>query len=402
MNSARLHIVKDMSISIGANAAPLLILQLVVLPALGAHVSVEEYGLAITLASFFSFCPATLGSVLNNIRLIRDADYPVEKKGEDFGVLAAIAGTVSFMASTAYAASIANLSLLEYLMLGCTGLMFFLGTYWVVAFRLSIDYRAIFAANCTLATGYLIGFFLLMIAGLWELVYFTGQACMVAYLMRKTGIWKEPVRKTEGFSTIAKESILLSISTFLARVSGYCDRMILFPLLGATAASVYYVSTLLAKIVSLLTSSANNVILSYLAKESVASKRKFWITLAVGVVTCALCYGIVMAVSPVVLSLLYPQFAQEALSCLPITSCTAFVMVLTGLVDPYVLRYRPMSWQLLFSSLSVTVYVCAAIFLMGKFGLIGFCWGALIAESVRLMAEIAVFCFSKKERKEQL
>lgn len=400
MHFGHLRVVKDMAISVGGNAVPLFVLQFIVLPALGVNVPSDQYGLVITLASFFSFCPATFGTVLNNVRLIRDNEYAEGDKGKDFSVLVALLSAVSFAASALYAGSIASLGIAEYLALGLTGTLFFLNAYWVVAFRLKIDYRSIFLANVMLALGYLAGFGLLLVCGFWELIYLCGQACMAIYLIKTTGMLKTPLRRTGHFAQITKEAVQLSIASFLARVSSYCDRMILFPLLGGTAASVYYVSTLLAKVVSLLATSINNVVLSYLAKKTDVSNKRFLMTIAIGAIICCICYGIVMVVSPPVLSFLYPQFVDEALVCLPITSVTAFVTVLKGLVDPYVLRFRPILWQILFSGLSVIIYFFAAFLLLSEFGLIGFCWGALIAEVISLAATVIVFCVSGRTREE--
>lgn len=398
VSNTRVQIAKDMAISIGGNIVPLAVLQFVVLPSLGSRVSDDQYGLVITLASFFSFCPATLGAVLNNILLIRISDYSKIGEEGDFSVLAIFAGGLSFASAIAYAATVAVLESGEYLALGFTALMFFLNAYWVVAFRIKLDYRKIFFANLALALGYVAGFAFFLVFRVWEIVYFFGQLCMLAYLIAKTEIWRIPPKRTRLFSSTAKDAALLTVSSFFARVSGYCDRMMLFPLMGGAAASVYYVSTLLAKVVGLLASSINNVVLSYLSKRTDVSSKSFWMTLTTGVAICLLCYGVVQVISLPMLSFLYPQFVDEASIYLPITSATAFISVLTGLVDPYVLRFRSTGWQLLFSGLSVTVYASAALSLLCLWGLMGFCWGALIAELVRLLAEVMVFCFSQKRK----
>lgn len=384
-----------MAINILASAVPLVVLQLVILPLVAVRVDAAEYGLIVTVASFFSFCPATLGNVINNVRLIRNKDYENNGLKGDFNVLVLVSTLLSVLLSMGYIYMFVHLSLTGALLVVVTSALWCLQSYWLVAFRLQVDYVAILVNNILLSIGYTLGLALFAVSGYWELIYFSGQVFSFLYLLKTTRIWREPCVKTRLFYSVLKESGLLTASGLLACMSTYCDRIILFPLLGGSLVSVYYVSTLFAKIISFAASAVNNVALSYLSKVEDSQRKSFWATLFAGAVVCLLCYFAVIVVAPLFLQMLYPQFVQQALIYVPIASATAFVSVLSSLMNPYILRFRPMKWQLVFSAASASIYMIAAFALTCLFGLMGFCWGAFIAETIRFCAIILVFCFAK-------
>ena len=60
----------DMLLNILATAIPIVVLQLWLLPSLSRSMSDSQYGLLVTVVSFFNVLPSTAGNVLNNIRLL--------------------------------------------------------------------------------------------------------------------------------------------------------------------------------------------------------------------------------------------------------------------------------------------------------------------------------------------
>lgn len=386
-----------MVISIVANAVPLAVLQLAVLPLLAGKLDANTYGLVVTLASFFSFCPATFGNVITNVRLIRNNDYKDAEISGDFNVLVLFAMVIAIVATTVYSSFVACLNVADILLVNITSVLWTVQSYWIVAFRLDLNYFSILINNIVMSLGYVVGYLAYTAGCAWECVYLVGQLFSVVHLLRVTNVWREPCVRTKLFPSVAKESLLLTVSGLLSRTSTYCDRIVLFPLLGGTSVSVYYVSTLFAKIISFATSAINNVILSYLSRARDEQRRMFWLSLLVGAVVCLVSYFVVLAVSPALLQILYPQFVQEALVYVPVTSATAFIVVLTNIANPYVLRFYSMEWQMMFSGVSAAVYLASAFVLTGLFGLLGFCWGALVAEIIRLALTVGVFCFAPKK-----
>ncbi len=386
----RTKVLRDMAINIAASAIPLLVLKLIVLPLVAIETTSGQYGLVVTVDSFLSFCPATIGNVINNVRLIRNRDYESEHQG-DFNVITLMGEAVSLICTIAYFASLNALAPLNGILAVLASVLWLLQSYWLVAFRIKIDYVGVFINNVVMSAGYLVGLLAFHTSGYWAFVYLTGQVFADLHLMRVTSLWKEPMRRTKLFKPVLVDTVTLAGSSLLARASSYCDRLILYPLLGGAAVSVYYVSTLFAKVISMITTPVSNVVLSYLAVREKAESHRFRITMIVGAVACCVAYFAILLIAGPAMRLIYPKFADAALMYLPITSITALVSVLYSLANPFVLRFCPMRWQMLFSAVTLIIYLAAALVLLSVYGMMGFCWGALIAETARLLLVVVAY-----------
>ena len=68
----RINFLQDVSLNIFASFMMTGILQIVVYPFLGSHMSADSYGLFLTLIGIVNIISVTLGNSLNNVRLLRD------------------------------------------------------------------------------------------------------------------------------------------------------------------------------------------------------------------------------------------------------------------------------------------------------------------------------------------
>lgn len=259
-----------------------------------------------------------------------------------------------------------------------------------------MDYGSILWNSLWMSMGYLVGYVAFALTGAWTVIFLIGQAASVTYIAAKT----RPVRASIGPSghlgDLVRESGVLMASTFVARSASYCDRVILYPMIGGASVAVYYAATLVPKLVNMVASSMNSVILSFLSRHKTVDRTELLVVLGAGLGVCVVCYGVVMVIAPPVLSVLYPQFVSASLSLLPVVTATAFTVVLSTLVSPYVLKYRSLRWQIVVSSISLALYLAAALALLSLFGLMGFCVGALLAEVARLLALLGIFFFGKE------
>lgn len=394
MSESKSKIVISFVFNLVALALPLVVLQLLVLPMMGRTMDGDRYGFVVAIFAFFSLIPGVLGNSLNNIRLIHESDWAAEEEG-GFNLLQIVFAIIGAMAVAIYAALNGYFSVSDLVLIAATGLLWTMREYGCVAFLIDMDYRSVLLNSVVMSSGYLLGYVAFLATGCWMLVFFVGQVLSVAYIFVRTGLKNGGVAKSDRFGSLVRESLILSASTFVARSASYCDRVILYPLIGGASVAVYYSATLVPKLVNMIASSMNSVILSFLSKRSKIHRNELFLVLVASFAVCVVCYGIVMAIAPPILSLLYPQFAEAALPLLPIVTATAFVVVLSTIVSPYVLKFRPIRWQMIVSIVSLVFYLAAALVLLYWFGLIGFCIGALLAETGRFTALLMIFIFGK-------
>ena len=385
-------VVFDMALNIVAAAIPTFVLQLLILPNLAKFMSDDNYGLLVTVLAFLNVVPSTTGNVLNNIRLLYNENYIETNNEGDFNVLLAILEGFNFLSVTVFLFYYdSNLTLFTVLMTGFTALLWLAREYFLVAFRLIINYKAILLCNVIMVGGYGIGYLLFLGTRVWQVIYICGLLCSLAYCFIRSRLWKEPFKITPLFKHTSNQGLLLLIAKILNRLLVYADKIIVFPVLGGALVSVYYAATVFGKVVSLMITPVNSVVLTYLAKVKSKTDSMLKSALLVGFAVCAVGYIVCVLISRPVLSILYPQYVDNAMNYIYLTTGTTVLYALISIVDPFIMKFFDMKWQIAINGGTVVVYLALGISLMIPWGLMGFCVGALLTNVLKLLFMIFTY-----------
>ena len=385
-------VVFDMALNIVATAIPTFVLQLLILPNLAKFMSDDNYGLLVTVLAFLNVMPSTMGNVLNNIRLLYNENYVETNNEGDFNILLAILEGVNFLSVTVFLFYYdSNLTLFTVLMTGITALLWLAREYFLVAFRLIINYRAILLCNVIMVGGYGIGYLLFLGTKVWQVIYISGLLCSLIYCFIRSRLWKEPFKITPLFKRTSTQGLLLLIAKILNRLLVYADKIIVFPVLGGALVSVYYAATVFGKVVSLMITPVNSVVLTYLAKAKKKTDSMLKSALLVGIAVCAVGYIVCVLISRPVLTILYPQYVDNAMHYIYLTTGTTVLYALISIVDPFIMKFFDMKWQIAINGGTVVVYLALGISLMILWGLMGFCVGALLTNVLKLLFMIFIY-----------
>ncbi len=390
-----------------ATAIPVIILQLVILPILGRNIESSEYGLIITVLSILNVIPATLGNALNNIRLIFNNRYLEEQENGDFQIILlseAVVNIILVILFSLYYFSNLNSPIpvsFHIFMIVIISILWLCREYYIVDFLIHLDYKKILVNNVLLAGGYIIGCFIvnyMNIWHIWEVIYISGYSASLFYIVSKTDIWKEKLVATPIFSRVFKENNIYIVSCILYRAISYADKMLLFPLLGGSNVTIYYVATLSGKVVNMLIMPLGGVVLAHITKKKEIDLVSFNRMLIYGGGASIIGYGLCVLLSRPILGLLYPQYVDDSMNLIFVTTATICIGVLVSLINPYVLKIKPMKWQAIINGITLILYFISAVILLKSYGLIGFCVGCLIANVMKLFVLVFVFYSSFKEK----
>ncbi|MEC5423400.1 hypothetical protein QGM71_07805 [Virgibacillus sp. C22-A2] len=385
----------DSLLNIIATAIPLVILQLVALPVVGATLGGSQYGLVVTLISLFTLLSLPFGNVLNNIRLLLDNEYKQNKTIGDFNILLIgaiiISSIVVTLGTVYYEGTFSLVSIILMVIISCSNL---LREYTIVTFRLNLNYKAILLNNLVLGTGYLVGVVVFYLTGYWQSIFIIGSGLSLIYITRNSNLLKETLTTTKLFKKTSYKSFVLFISIFLKTILSYSDKLLLFPLLGPSAVSIYYTATIFGKIISMMIAPVNSVILSYITRMHKISMKSFKYIIAVTVIVGITGYSVTILISHPLLHYLYPTWAAESLELIYITTGSAVLGVMSSVIQPFVLRFNNINWQLLISGSNVVVYLISVFTLFNLYGLIGFCVGILIVNLLKFIIMISIFIFN--------
>ncbi|CDD57892.1 polysaccharide biosynthesis protein [Bacteroides pectinophilus CAG:437] len=386
--------IKEFIYNVIATALPTLMLQLVILPIVGTRMNGDEYGLLLTIVAGVMLVAAGLGNVLNNVRMLTDSEYKKKQIFGDFGVMLALGTAVVFIFTLAMSKHYNVVHASNYILNIILGLTLFLKEYYIVRFWIDLDYLGILKTNALCVAGYVAGMGLFMLGASWQLIYIVGNMVASIYIFKIYGVPKTIFNKTELFVSSVKKCVALTIATILSRALVYVDRLMLYPLMGGNDVSIYYVSTLIGKTITMAVTPINGYLLSKLAKKEDFNKKDFLKILSASVVIGVISYIACIIVARPVLEIMYPQYVNESMKYVYITTAASVISALSVVISPVVMRFCNMNWQIVINGMCFVVYVLSAYVLLEKYQLFGFCIGSVVANVTSLMLMILVFLFT--------
>lgn len=401
LDRKRKKIISDVVLSLMSSVIPIMVLQLFVLPGVSRKVGGNVYGMVLTIISFITVLPGSFGNVFNNIRLLKQTDYEEEGQEGDFNVLYLISCPINLIAFIIFAYLYHfDITLSDAILIIIVALLVTAYEYLNVAFRITLDFASTFICNVILSAGYCLGFGLFSLIGVWPLIYLTGYFLALVYICYKSNIWKEKIQITPMFRGTLSESIMLLGAGLVARTITYADKFLIYPILGGNEVSIYYAASVIGKIISMMISPISSVLLSYLAKMKNQKNKLFWGTFGVSAGVGVVGYFLCLLASRFILQFLYPQYLDVAITYIPITTATAVIIALSAIMNPFVLRFMSMKWQVGINAVTLGIYVVLCLGMLNLFGMIGFCWGVLISNLVKLVTILLIYSIKSKGVKE--
>lgn len=384
------NVIKDFSLNILASFAITAVTQIIVYPWLAREFDAVLYGVILTIMGVGNTVVSSVGGSINNTRLLMVSEYEENKTIGDFLPVLYALDLISLILYFAYI-MVTDRSI-NYVTLVLLMLYIVLGNargYGMVAYRLELNYVKNLLCSIAVSLGNIAGVFLI-VAGcqnyLWPLIFVLGEAFGTIVLITGTDIFKEPLKKTPLFGqTLGKVTILL-ITTLIANLLIYLDRILLLPILGGESVSVYTTASFFGKCLGLLLTPMAGVLLSYFAQGDYAmTKKKFRrINLSVAVFAGGF-FLISVLLSDPVTGLLYPSLIASARPFLLIANITMIVAAVGNMTQPAVLKYAPTGFQILIQTIYCLVYIGGGYLGAMNSGLIGFASAALIAALIRLL-----------------
>lgn len=103
-------------------------------------------------------------------------------------------------------------------------------------------------------------------------------------------------------------------------------------------------------------------------------------------------YVFCLLVSRFVLTILYPQFVDEAMSLIPVATLSLCISSFVNIINPLALKSIKTNRQIVISGVGLMCYVILALSMYKPYGLMGCCIALLTSYAVKL-ALILLYCF---------
>lgn len=393
--------ISDTLLNIVSSFFPIFVLQIVVYPIISRQIDADSYGLMLSMYSLISLVSGTLGGELCNVRLLKDQEYREKGIKGDFNIiLKYYAMVLPVVAIIGILVLRRQLTVIDTVLTCYVFFSALVGNYLDVGFRLKLNYVLVLISKIILSGGYLIGMGLTLTTLRWQFIFIIGDTLTIIFLFLKTSIIKEACVKTMMFKDTFKDTLYLDCSGFLQRVTTYADKIILYPLVGGTAVSIYYTATIFGKIIAMGINPLTTVILSYLAKSKKLNSKLINLFLLISAGICIIGYFICVFISAPILSVLFPQWKVEAMELVPMATVGICISAYSTILTPFILKFCKMYWQLVVNAINVVVFLLFSYIFLLKWGLIGFCIGMNIGYAVKLILLFYLYIKIPKENGE--
>lgn len=378
---------KDSLINIISNMLIVLAIQLLVFPNLNKIEDKINFSNVIVMYGYIMILSTALSNTLTNTRLITSKSVDVIKKHNVFSSL--------FFLISIFNIIITITLLLIYkidMFTSCGLLLFsifiFTRYYLLVYMREELNYIRILKVNILIFLSYILGTFIYINLDInYSFVFVIGElAGLVTMTIYIYFVDRKPLNFRISFDKeIYFSYINLMVINSIINLLNYFDRIILLPIIGPVAVNVYFIASTAGKMVSLVTTPINNVILSYIAKKEIKKEVILKILIFLVVILVPLFY-IIKYSSILYINVFYSNYTEQASSIISYVSLICCLSLVISIVHPFTLKLIESLLLLKLQIFYCILYVVLSLILTPKYGLIGYC----IATSIYLFVKLTL------------
>ncbi len=395
--------IKDLTMSVSAIAIFNMVIQFAMYPFLERNLGKEGYGVALSILSVIAIISGTLGTSANYSRMVTCSNKSIDYTNGDYNIILLVLSAICGIGGILYLNYIGVSSVLSAIIFFLVIISTTFRYYSDVEYKMTSNFFRYMMFYYIVSAGYLLGLFIYKITGEWLISFLVGESLGIAFV----AVWGTIYRKniltpSKNFSFVCKSMGFLLLSTLIDNLTLNADRILLMVFSGAGAVAIYYTASLLGKVVAILSSPINSLIISYLVKYEGGLTKKFWTvatlaTMGLGVVSFAGC----TIISPFMLKILYPNLVEECMPYIAPSILGQIFYFISGILLVILLKFRGEKKQFFFNAAYAVEFFAIVIVGTILFGLNGFVYSSLIANAIRFVAVIIWGFSTMKQNKLQ-
>ena len=242
------------------------IIQFILYPFLNKKLGQDQFGTILTLISLMTIAATSIGCATNSARMA----FPKEKETEngDYNVTILIFNIlgIAFVITSLFVLNIFDVvtSIFLSILVIVTSFRY----YANVEYRKNLKFSSFFIFHVLIGIGYIIGCLLYLLIPNWELTMIIGETLALGYVAIRGTIFKSFFK----LSNHKKEIFILTCSFFVGELINAlilnADRLLLYVLMDNTSVTIFYVASLVGKIVAMITVPLSSVIIGYLSSHT--------------------------------------------------------------------------------------------------------------------------------------
>lgn len=375
--------------------------QVVLLPILSKMVSDDTFSNFLMYISVFNIIANVCGGELGIVRQVRDETYQKKNLMGDFSIILLVLSIISGIASI-IALIILKYNITEITILTLIVLLANIRLYAACYFRLRKDFKKVIIQNTLYLIGVVIGLSLFNVTGYIWLPMLCAEIFSFIYTIKNVKLLKEGFIRTSEIINTIKTYLNLGFISLLTNLMAYFDKFLIYPILGAKEVNVYYASTALSKVITLIINPIYGVILSWLTGTKNSNQKDIInLTIKANIPLIILAFIISIPLTYITIRILYSQYLEEAISLI-IPSCIAVAFATaTTITRAVLLKYVKSEKLVVMYIIYFAIFIILALAMSTYFGLLGFAYANVIAK-IEMWVSYIILLYKQKNAKGEM
>ncbi len=366
-------------------------LQLLINPMLNDWMGEAAFGNYQSVFAVVSIMGTTFGVAANYSRMVRSRDK--KDTNGDYNIFLTVIAVLCVAVAAGTLIVYKSFNAAHFMLLTVLMIATVLRYYGDVNYRMKLNYKGFFVYYAIITAGYCLGLLLFkFVSPMWMLTMLAGEIAAVVFVFFNGDIFrgKKLLARSENFGGTMKSVGVLSTTNLLSAVAQQSDKIILGLAMGGEAVTTFYVATLLGKVISLLTTPLNGVLIGYLTKYEGKFTKKMVavfaaVLLGLGVVAVVGCF----IASEIFVKLFYPDVFNEAEQYFLLASAGQVFYFISNCLMTVILRVASEKYQMYINIVYIVIYAATVIPLTMSLGI----WGMTIALLITNGLKFAITTF---------
>ncbi len=363
-------------------------LQLLINPMLNEWMGEAAFGNYQSIFAVVSIMGTTFGVAANYSRMVRSRDK--KDTNGDYNIFLTVIAVLCVAVAAGTLIVYKSFNAAHFILLTVLMVSTVLRYYGDVNYRMKLNYKGFFVYYAIITAGYCLGLLLFkFVSPVWMLTILAGEVAAVLFVLFNGDIFKgkKLFARSENFGGTMKSVGVLSATNLLSAVAQQSDKIILGLAMGGEAVTTFYVATLLGKVISLLTTPLNGVLIGYLTKYDGKFTKKMVaiftaVLLGLGLVALLGCF----IASKIFVKIFYPDVFSAAEQYFFLANAGQIFYFISNCLMTVILRVASEKYQMYINIIYIIIYAATVIPLTMSFGI----WGMTIALLITNGAKFAI------------
>lgn len=359
-------------------------IQLILYPFLQKYMGADAFGTTLSLISIISIMASTFGTAANYSKLIGQTKQ-ITNNG-DYNIFLIMIAVVSLPVCAVSLFWTNDFSIINYILFYLLMILTIFRYYSDVEFRLTLNYKGYFIYYLLISLGYIGGIILYYFTHSWMIAMTLGEFLPVLYVFRKGHIFKAFFARSTRFKENINSIFILSGTNLIGAIILNADRLLLNPLVGSAAVTIFYVASLVGKMISLISVPLNSVIMGHLVKyKGKLSSKNYSIicclSIILGLIISAVCVGF----SHIFVKIMYPDVYELARPYFAVANAGQVFYFISNTLTVILLRFTKEKYQLLINVFYLIIFIAVTLPMVYFFQLWGMAIGLLIVNLSKIL-----------------